>query len=136
MYHTVINNKKINMGYIPRFDAAKASQIMSDVNKMILNDLDDQYLFVTSEPYLNRLIVPWASGKAHCFSIDKYLIFFKKSERTQALAAYLQKNVDHEPGPEILLKSNQCPGSQTGPFRLPRQSWVPMKLIILMNTFI
>ena len=59
--------------------------------------LDKNYVYISLEPYLNRLILPVASGDAYCFRIDGYLVFFKKTPVLDELAVFLKQTV----GPDI-----------------------------------
>ena len=92
-YYATIHGKKINIGYPSRYDVVKAGQVVQELYRKISEEpLDDNTLYITFYPYMNRLALPIYNNEAYCFNIDGYLAVFKKTNDSKALAEFLEKN--------------------------------------------
>ncbi len=102
-YYTTVYQKRINIGYPARFDGKKAEQLIGKLGHKIANEgLDERAVYVSILPNLNNLALPLYSDEAYCFDIDGYLIIFKKTEGTKALADYIKQNIGPDIRPEII----------------------------------
>ena len=78
-YYAGKYHKKINIGYLARFNMAEAISFTSRLNREITeNGLDDRTLYITLPPYFNRLLLPIEDNKAHSLYLDGYYAIFKK----------------------------------------------------------
>src|SRR6185503_13511128 len=93
-YYAVLHHKKINAGYIPRFDTQKVSMILNNESRSLSEGMNDHYVYISLEPYVNRLILPLSKGQAYVFKLDNYIVFFSKNEKTRALAEYIARSVE------------------------------------------
>lgn len=109
-YYTTLYQKRINVGYPARFDRARAAALIGELGTRITTEgLDDNTLYISFIPYLNRLALPIYNNEAYCFSIDGYLAIFKKTERTKAIFEFLQEKIGNENRDEIVSQFTISP---------------------------
>jgi hypothetical protein len=105
-YYTTIHRKKINMGYPARFDAVKAAALIGELgNKITEKGLDDNTLYISDEPFLNRFIVPIYYSESYCLNLDNYLILIKKSKKNESIYKLLIENGATDESEKIISSS-------------------------------
>lgn len=92
-YYASMHRKKINIGYLARFDQKKAAFISDQLdNQLSATGVEDKTLHVTLPAYLNRLIIPIQRNEVFCLDIDGYIAIFKKNEANQKLVESIISN--------------------------------------------